>query len=115
MAEYYDIQITVIWLITAVLTAGFLAMAAPPIPSGALFIFIVMFAQLDIPSEAIIIVVVLNSILDFVMTSSGLICMQAELILTAGNLKILDKKKLAQGYGKQHEQTRRRNNLDYSQ
>ena len=90
-------------------------MAAPPIPSGALFIFIVMFAQLDIPSEAIIIVVVLNSILDFVMTSSGLICMQAELILTAGNLKILDKKKLAQGYGKQHEQTRRRNNLDYSQ
>ncbi len=43
----------------------FLAMAAPPIPSGALFIFIVMFAQLDIPSEAIIRVVVLNSILDF--------------------------------------------------
>ncbi len=115
MAEYYDIEITVIWLITAVLTAGFLAMAAPPIPSGALFIFIVMFAQLGIPSEAIIIVVGLNSILDFVMTASGLICIQAELILTAGNLKILDKKKLAQGYGKQHEQTRRRNNLDYSQ
>ncbi len=115
MAEYYDIEITIIWLITAVLTAGFLAMAAPPIPNGALFIFIVMFAQLGIPSEAIIIVIVLNSILDFVMTSSGLICIQAELIFTAGHLKILDKKKLAQGYEKRNEQNRKRNSLDYSQ
>lgn len=39
---------------------------------------IVMFAQLNIPGEAIAIAVALNSILDFIMTSLGLLCLQAE-------------------------------------
>lgn len=39
--------------------------------------------------------VALNSILDFIMTSSGLACLQAEVTLTTGYLKILDKETLA--------------------
>ncbi len=94
MAEYYDTKITGIWLVTSVLTAGLLAMAAPPIPGGALSIFTIMFAQLGIPGEAVAIAVALNSILDFIMTSSGLTCLQAEVTLTAGYLKMLDTEKL---------------------
>lgn len=95
-AEEYNTEITVMWLVTAVLTVGLLAMAAPPVPGGALSIFTVMFMQLNIPGEAIAIAVALNSILDFIMTSSGLTCLQAEVTLTAGYLKLLDKEKLAQ-------------------
>ena len=69
-------------------------MAAPPIPGGALSIFTIMFAQLGIPGEAVAIAVALNSILDFIMTSSGLTCLQAEVTLTAGYLKMLDTEKL---------------------
>ena len=94
-AEEYNTEITVMWLVTAVLTVGLLAMAAPPVPGGALSIFTVMFMQLNIPGEAIAIAVALNSILDFIMTSSGLTCLQAEVTLTAGYLKLLDKEKLA--------------------
>ena len=94
MAEYYDTPITVIWLVTAVLTAGLLAMAAPPIPGGAVSIYTILFLQLGIPGEAVAIAVALNSILDFLMTSSDLTCLQTEVTLAAGSLGMLDKEKL---------------------
>lgn len=75
MTEYYDTEITVMWPATAVLSAGLLSMAASPIPGGALSIFTVMFARLNISGEAIAIAVALNSVLDFIMTSSGLLCL----------------------------------------
>lgn len=94
MAEHYSVDITVMWLVTAVLTIGLLAMATPPIPGGALSVFTVMFTQLGIPGEAIALAVAINSILDFIMTSSGLTCLQVEVTFTAGHLKMLDKEKL---------------------
>lgn len=97
MAEYYGIDITLIWLVTAVLTSGLLAMAVPPVPGGALTVFTVMFAQLGIPGEAIALAVAVNSILDFVMTASAMTCLQAEVTLTTGQLNMLDEEKLRRG------------------
>lgn len=97
MAQNYQVDISVMWLVTAVLTTGLLAMATPPVPGGTLSVFTVMFAQLGIPGEAIALAVAVNSILDFVLTASGLTCQQAEILLTAGELKMLDEKKLRQG------------------
>lgn len=96
MAEYYGVQITVMWMVTAVLTAGLLAMAAPPVPGGGLTIYTIMFAQLGIPGEAVAIAVALNSILDFVMTSSNLLCLQVEVTIASESLELLDKEKVAQ-------------------
>lgn len=95
MAEYYHVDITVMWLVTAVLTTALLAMATPPVPGGMLSVFTVMFVQLGIPGEAIALAVAVNSILDFVMTASSLTCLQAEVTLTTGRLKMLDVKRLA--------------------
>lgn len=97
MAEYYGIDITLMWLVTAVLTSGLLAMAVPPVPGGALTVFTVMFAQLGIPGEAIALAVAVNSILDFVMTASAMTCLQAEVTLTTGQLNMLDEEKLRRG------------------
>lgn len=94
MAEYYGIDITVMWLVMAILTSGLLAMAVPPVPGGALTVFTVMFAQLGIPQEAIALAVAVNSILDFVMTAAAMTCLQAEVTLTAGGLDMLDEEKL---------------------
>lgn len=94
MAEYYGVEITVMWLVTAVLTTGLLAMATPPVPGGTLSVFTIMFVQLGIPGEAIALSVAVNSILDFVLTAVGLTCMLAEILLTAGDLQLLDEKKL---------------------
>lgn len=94
MAEYYDTPITPIWLVTAVLTTGLLVIAAPPIPGGALSVYTILFAQLGIPSAAVAIAVALNSILDCISTATNLLCLQLEVTLTSGNLKMLDREKL---------------------
>lgn len=94
MAEYYHVEITVMWLVTAVLTTALLAMATPPVPGGMLSVFTVMFVQLGIPGEAIALAVAVNSILDFVMTASSLTCLQAEVTLTTGRLNLLDAERL---------------------
>lgn len=94
MAEYYKVEITPVWLIMAVLTVGLLAMAAPPIPGGALSIFTIMFVQLGIPGEAVALAIAVNSLLGFFMTSSGLSCLQATVTLAAGDMGMLDMQKL---------------------
>ncbi|MCM1251293.1 MAG: dicarboxylate/amino acid:cation symporter [Clostridium sp.] len=89
MAQHYGVEITPVWLVTAVLIVGLLAMAAPPIPGGALTCYTVMFVQLGIPGEAIAVAVAINSILDFVMTAANLTCLQAEVMFAAKKLGFL--------------------------
>lgn len=90
MAQFYGVAIAPVWLVTAVLAAGLLAMAAPPIPGGALTCYTVMFAQLGIPGEAIAVAVAINSILDFVMTAANLTCLQAETAFAAKELGVME-------------------------
>lgn len=99
MAQYYGVGMTPVWLVTAVLIVGLLAMAAPPIPGGALTCYTVMFVQFGIPGEAIAVAVAINSILDFVMTAANLTCLQAEVMFAADHLALLDKDSLCDGKG----------------
>ena len=94
MAQCYEVDITPVWLVTAVLIVGLLAMAAPPIPGGALTCYTVMFAQLGIPGEAIAMAVAINSVLDFIMTAANLTCLQAEAVFAADRLNMLEKETL---------------------
>lgn len=99
MAQYYGVEMTPVWLATAVLIVGLLAMAAPPIPGGALTCYTVMFVQLGIPGEAIAVAVAINSILDFVMTAANLTCLQAEVMFAADHLALLDQGRLCSRKG----------------
>ena len=94
LAEFYGIAMPLPWVVTGVLTAGLLAIAAPPVPGGSLTCYSVLLAQLGIPSEAIGLAIAGNVILDFFMTSCGLSCLQAELMLSASKLGMLDRQKL---------------------
>ncbi len=94
MAEYYGVSITPWLLVMSVLTVWLLAMAAPPIPGGALSVFTILFAQLGIPGGAIALAVAINSVLDFFMTSTGLACLQVQVTVAAGNVGMLDKERL---------------------
>lgn len=74
-----------------VVVISFVSMATPPIPGGCVTSFSVLFSQLGIPLEAVAIAVAIDSLLDFVMTSSNLTCPQTELILTSDKLNLLDR------------------------
>ena len=84
-AEFYGVSMSASWVVTGVLTAGLLAIAAPPVPGGSLTCYTVLLTQLGIPAEAVGLAVAGNVILDFFMTSCGLSCLQAELMLSADN------------------------------
>ncbi len=94
LAEYYGVAISFPWVVTGVLTAGLLAIAAPPVPGGSRTCYTVLLVQLGIPSQAVALAIAGNVILDFFMTSCGISCLQSELTLAANRLGLLDKDRL---------------------
>ena len=94
LAEFYGVAMSLPWVVTGVLTAGLLAIAAPPVPGGSLTCYTVLLTQLGIPDGAIGLAVAGNVILDFFMTSCGISCLQSELMLSANKLGMLDRERL---------------------
>ena len=94
LAEFYGVAMPLSWVVTGVLTAGLLAIAAPPVPGGSLTCYTVLLGQLGIPEGAIGLAVAGNVLLDFFMTSCGISCLQSELMLSADRLGMLDREQL---------------------
>lgn len=94
LAEFYGVTMSLPWMVTGVLIAGLLAIAAPPVPGGSLTCYTVLLTQLGIPVEAVGLAVAGNVLLDFFMTSCGLACLQSELMLSADKLGMLDRERL---------------------
>jgi len=94
MAEVYGTSISPTWLITLMLISVILAVAAPPVPGGALTCYTILFMQLNIPAEALAITIALNVVLEFAATGVNLLCLQTELVELAGALDMLDIEKL---------------------
>ncbi len=94
MAEIYNISISPAWLVTAFIISVVLAIAAPPIPGGALTCYTMLFVQLNIPSEAIPLIITLNVITEFFGTAVNVLCLQTELVELAGDLNMLNYDKL---------------------
>lgn len=90
MAEIYGVLISPSWLFIALLITVILSIATPPIPGGGLTCFTMLFIQLQIPKEAIAIMITLNLVLEFMATPVDLFCLQAEMVELAGSLDMLD-------------------------
>ena len=91
MAESYQTEINLSWMLTAILLSGILAIATPPIPGGGLTCYTVMFLQLGIPEEALALTMTLDLIFDFMATAASQTFLQAELILQADKLELLNR------------------------
>ena len=91
MAGNYQIGITPVWLITALVAGTLLAIASPPVPGGSLTCFTVLFSQLGIPGTAVAAAVAVDSILDFIITAADISCLQIQLALTVEQMKMLDR------------------------
>ncbi len=91
MAESYQVEITAAWLVMAFLVTCFVAIAAPPIPGGALTCYTLIFTQLGIPTEAVAMAIVLNVLMGCLATGSNLYALQCELTLLSNQLHMIDK------------------------
>lgn len=93
MADYYSVLIALSWIFMAILTAGFLALAVPPVPGGGIACYSIIFLQLGIPVEALGIAVVLEILLDFLSTTLNMVAVTIDMVQVAAKLDMLDEEK----------------------
>lgn len=90
-AEQYAVSCSAVWLLLAWMTASLIAAALPPIPGGPLGCFSILFAQMGIPSEAVVFAVAISMITERVRTAGTILLLQHEMIDAANQYNLLDR------------------------
>lgn len=93
-SHHYNVEVSAVWLFTAILVITIITVALPPVPGGTLACYTIVFTQLGIPAEAIAVAMVLDVVFDFVSTGFDTVYRQCELILQADHVGLLNKDKL---------------------
>ncbi|MDY5846300.1 MAG: cation:dicarboxylase symporter family transporter [Bariatricus sp.] len=78
-SKNYDIQVSVSWIVTAVIITAVSAVSTPPIPGGAAATYTMLFLQLGIPADALVITLAFDMIFDFFLTSGDMLLLLVEL------------------------------------
>lgn len=94
LADIYSLQTDPAWFIMAWLAATLLSIAVPPIPGAALTIYSILFAQLGIPSEALLLAAALDVVTDFFDTGFNVLLLNLEMVREAHIMDRIDRKVL---------------------
>lgn len=92
-----DIPVSPAWLITLLVSAYFLAVAAPPAAGGGVSCLSVLFTQLGIPGQMLAVSAAIYVVADFYMTSVQVGFMQLDTVWLAYRNDWLDRNALRQG------------------
>lgn len=93
-AEVYQVECSLVWFVLAIFTATVLSIASPPIPGGTLTCYTIMFTQLGLPTEALVVALALDVLCDFFATGMNMFCLQTELVIQARGMGLLDEVRL---------------------
>ncbi|HJJ29239.1 MAG TPA: dicarboxylate/amino acid:cation symporter [Methanocorpusculum sp.] len=88
MADQFEVSMTLPWIVTAIVVAGLLAVAVPPVPGGGIACYSILFMELDIPVEALGIAIVLEILLDFISTALNMTAVPVDLKHVAGKMHL---------------------------
>ena len=91
-AEVYGIECSLAWFVLAIFSAVVLAIASPPIPGGTLTCYTIMFIQLGLPEEALVVALALDVLLDFIATGMNMFTLQLELLVQAKGMGVVKEK-----------------------
>ncbi len=94
LAEVYAVEVDAAWFVMAWLLAAVLSVAVPPMPGAMLTCYGILFAQLGIPPEGLLLAAAVDVVLDFFMTGFDILMLQIELINEGALLGMLDREKL---------------------
>ena len=89
-AETFDVKVSLMWFAMTILTASLLAIAVPPIPGAALMLFTILFSQLGIPEDALVIAAAMDIVFDFVDTGLNIFALILEVTSGAHSMKRID-------------------------
>lgn len=96
VANLYNVEMSIFWLIIAIFTISLMALAMPPVAGGGIACYSILFLQLGIPVEALGIVIILDMLLDFLATSMNVTAAPADLVNVAAKIDMLDEEILKQ-------------------
>jgi len=93
-AEMYEVKVNIIWLLMAAFVSFLLAVAVPPFAGTGVMVFTVLFAQLGIPSEAILMATAIDIIADFPESGMNVYMTMLEVVRNAKKTGNIDLKVL---------------------
>ena len=89
-AQIFDVPISPASYLILIVTAYILSIADPPLPGASVAMFTLVMAQMGIPSDALVIIIALDAIVDRILTSTNVAGLQMTLIGVADSLGMLD-------------------------
>lgn len=80
MANQYGVQISIVWVITAIILSIIFVGTMPNVPGASVAVITLLFSQLGIPAEGLALVIAINAILQFVTVAVDMWCLQSEIL-----------------------------------
>lgn len=90
-ADIYEVEVSVAWLIMAIVTSTLIAIAMPPIPEADVLCYSILFSTLGIPAEGIVLATAIGIIADYFDTGFNVLLMIFQLACEAKHLDNLDR------------------------
>ena len=91
MAKAYNVEISVIWLLTAIVFSLIINLGVPNIPGAMVGALTMLFSQMGLPAEALALCIAINALLQFATVSVDAWALGAEIIILSKEKKELDK------------------------
>ena len=99
-AARYEVRISWIWLFMAIILTAILMEAAPPVPGVSLLVYIAVFSQLGIPTEALMPAMIFDIIYGIFSTAVNQLMLQLEMVHQADRTGLLNRELLRTPLGK---------------
>ena len=96
-AEVYQVAVSIPWLFMAVVISALIAIAMPPIPGADILCYTVLFSNLGIPSEAVILATTVGILFDYLCTGTNVMHLILRIVCDARRLDRLDRAALLAG------------------
>ncbi len=100
MASVYDVQVTPLWYVMALLLATMLFIATPPVPGANLLAYAAVFVQLGFPSTALIDAMIFDIFFGIFAAAANQLLLELDMTLQASRIGLLDESILKQAAGK---------------
>ncbi|MBQ0083324.1 MAG: cation:dicarboxylase symporter family transporter [Clostridiales bacterium] len=87
MASSYGVEISLIWVVTAIILSIILVGSMPNVPGASVAVITLLYAQLGLPNEALTLMITINALLQFVTVGVDAWCLQSEILCLNAGMK----------------------------
>jgi len=91
-ASANGVSVSLSWIVTAIVIAAVSAIATPPIPGGAAATYIILFTQLGIDARALTLVLAVDMVFDFFLTSGDMVSLLLQMFHLSGKMGMRETK-----------------------